>query len=151
VACNDKDPTPSNADLYIHHSPKVKGKPWLESEGTPKNAPGGYWGEYSKATHRATDSRYYNYSRIGRYTPDMKQDTYRLTDDNVSSYNGHMLASTWLQCAPNEGVGGPFAGPGGRARIDDVDNTIDELHPDAGILWWLEYVKDRYGPWPPPE
>ena len=150
VAYNDKDPVPSNADLCIHHSPKVTGKPWLESEGTPKNAPGGYWGDYSKEAHRATN-RYNNYSRIGRYTAEMKQDDYRQTDENVRSYSGHMLASTWLQCTPNEGVGGPFAKPGGRSRIKDVDSDIDELHPEAGILWWLEYVRDRYGAWVPPK
>jgi hypothetical protein len=151
VAYNDKDPAPSNADLYIHHSPKVRGEPWLESEGTPKSAPGGYWGTYSKDTHRASDDGYYNYSRIGRYTTQMKQDDYRQTDENVGSYNGHMLASTWLQCAPAEGVGGPFTRPGGHSRIENVDLDIDQLHPDAGILWWLEYVKRRYGPWVPPK
>jgi hypothetical protein len=151
VAYNDKDPAPSSADLYIHHSPKVRGKPWLESEGTSKNAPGGYWGEYSKEAHRATDGKYYNYSRIGRYTAEMKQDDYSQTDENVGNYNGHMLASTWLQCAPNEGVGGPFVKPGGHSNLEDVDADIDELHPDAGILWWLEYVRDRYGPWAPPK
>jgi hypothetical protein len=57
-----------------------------------------------------------------------------------------MLASTWLQCAPGEGVGGPFMKAGGRSNIDDVDKDIDTLHPDAGIGWWLEYVRDRYGP-----
>ncbi len=151
VAYNDKDPAPSNADLYIHHSPKVKGKPWLESEGTPKKNPGGYWGDFSKETHRATDGKYYNYSRIGRYTAEMKKDACRQTDENVRAYNGHMLASTWIQCAPAEGVGGPFSKPGGRSKIDDVDGDIDELDPDAGILWWLEYVKDRYGAWVPPK
>jgi hypothetical protein len=62
-----------------------------------------------------------------------------------------MLASTWLQCAPAEGVGGPFTRPGGHSRIENVDLEIDQLHPDAGILWWLEYVKRRYGPWVPPK
>ncbi|HUV13790.1 MAG TPA: hypothetical protein VMY18_09095 [Acidobacteriota bacterium] len=151
VAYNDGDPVPSNADLCIHHSPKVKGKPWLESEGTPKNAAGGYWGEFSKEAHRATGGSYYNYSRIGRYTVEMKQDDCRQTDENVRNFNGHMLASTWLQCAPNESVGGPFVKPRGHSNIEDVDADIDELHPDAGILWWLEYVKARYGAWVPPK
>lgn len=150
VAYNDGDPPPANADLYIHHSPKVKGRPWLESEGTPKNAPGEYWGDFSKETHRTTDGRYYTYSRIGRYTVEMKEDDLRQTDANVREFNGHILASTWLQCPPGEGVGGPFARPGGRSNLEDVDDRIDELHPDAGVLWWLEYVKERYGPWVPP-
>jgi hypothetical protein len=151
VAYNDKDPAPVNSDLYIHHSPKVEGKPWIESEGTPKNASGGYWGKFSKKTHQESDGSYYNYSRIGRYTVEMKRDDIRQTDENITKYNGHMLASTWLQCAPTEGIGGPFARLGGHSDISDVDNNIDELHPDAGILWWMEYVKERYGPWLPPE
>ena len=65
-------------------------------------------------------------------------------------YNGYMLASTWLQCVPGEGVGGPFTDPGGYSRIDDVDADIDRLHRDAGIAWWLDFVKAKYGPWEPP-
>ena len=151
VAYNDKGRPPSNADLYIHHSPKVAGKPWIETEGTPKNAPGGYWGAFSKETHQATEGHYYNYSRIGRYTESMKADDCRRTDENVNKYNGHMLASTWLQCAPSEGIAGPFAAPGGHSQIDDVDSNIDVLHRDAGILWWLEHVRNLYGSWIPPD
>ena len=150
VAYNDSDPPPDNADLYIHHSPKVPGKPWLDSEATPR-ADGGYWGRYSKETTMETRGRYYNYSRIGRYTDDMKADQFRQTHEDVERYNGHMLASTWLQCPPNEGVGGPFMTPGGRSEIDDVNRQIDEVHTDAGILWWLEHVRERYGPWSPPD
>lgn len=149
VAYNDGDPAPANADLCIHHSPKVKGKPWLDSEATPK-ATGGYWGKYSKETHQQTKGRYYNYSRIGRYTPEMKADQFRQTREGMEKHNGYMLASTWLQCAPAEGVSGPFMAPGGRSKIADVDQDIDRLHPDAGILWWLEYLKQRHGPWIPP-
>lgn len=149
VAYNDSDPPPANADLYIHHSPKVPGKPWLDSEATPR-ADGGYWGRYSKETTMATRGRYYNYSRIGRYTKEMKADQFRQTQEDIERYNGHMLASTWLQCPPHEGVGGPFMTPGGRSEIEDADRDIDELHPDAGILWWLEHVRQRYGPWSPP-
>jgi hypothetical protein len=150
VAYNDSGSPPPNADLYIHHSPKVSGKPWLDTEATPKNTLGGYWGTYSKETHQKTNGRYYNYSRIGRYTPEMKSSQYDQTRDGYENYNGHMLASTWLQCAPNEGVNGPFMAPGGRSNIGDVDIAIDELHPDAGVLWWLEYIKKRYGAWNPP-
>ncbi|MCK5173254.1 MAG: hypothetical protein KAR47_07675, partial [Planctomycetes bacterium] len=132
-----------NADLYIHHSPKVAGKPWLDSESTPKNIK--YWGDYSKKSHHETESGYYNYSRIGRYTAAMKEAQLAQTREGIENYNGIMLASTWLQCIPDEGVGGPFMKPGGRSNIDDVDADIDTLHPDAGIGWWLEYVRDRYG------
>ena len=149
VAYNDSDAPPANADLYIHHSPKVPGKPWLDSEATP-HAPGGYWGKYSKQTTMTTDGAYYNYSRIGRYTPAMKQNQCERTEQEVERYNGHVLASTWLQCAPTEGVGGPWTVPGGRSEMADVDQAVDTLHPDAGILWWLEFIQDRYGAWVPP-
>ena len=148
VAYNDSDPAPANADLYIHHSPKVNGKPWLDSESTPR-APGGYWGSYSKETTQRTDGGYYNYSRIGRYTDAMKEDQIRQTIEDIEKFNGHMLASTWLQCPPSEGVDGPFMKPGGRSEIEEVNEDIDELHPDAGILWWLEFVKETYGEWRP--
>jgi hypothetical protein len=144
VAYNDGDPAPPNADLYVHHSPKVPGKPWLDSESTPP-AKEGYWGRYSKHSTMETDGSYYNYSRIGRYTPEMKEAQIGKTREGIEQYNGIMLASTWLQCAPNEGIGGPFHTPGGRSGIQDVDKDIDVLHPDAGILWWLEYVRDTYG------
>ena len=144
LAYNDGDPAPSNADLYLHHSPKVPGKPWLDSESTP--AKFGYWGEYSKKTTRETDGRYYNYSRIGRYTKEMKEVQFAQTRDGIENRNGIMFASTWLQCVPGEGVGGPYSSLGGRSNIKAVDEGIDTLHPDAGILWWMEYVKDNYGP-----
>lgn len=75
----------------------------------------------------------------------MKEAQLAQTRDGMEKHNGVMLASTWLQCAPGEGVDGPFMKPGGHSNIQDVDADIDTLHPDAGILWWLEYVRDRYG------
>lgn len=150
VAYNDGDAPPKNADLYIHHSPKVQGKPWLDSEATPKT-PGGYWGRYSKETHLESRGRYYNYSRIGRYTESMKEDQLRRTREEVRQYTGHMIASTWLQCPPSESVGGPFARPGGNSKIADVNEEIDVLHEDAGIQWWLNFTKEEYGPWTPPQ
>lgn len=80
----------------------------------------------------------------------MKSEQLRRTELEIERYNGHMLASTWLQCAPGEDVGGPFAKPGGDSRISDVDAEIDRLHPDAGIASWLDFVKEKYGPWEPP-
>ncbi len=144
LAYNDSDPAPANADLCIHHSPKVTGKPWLQSEGTPTNAPGGYWGSYSKL------DGYYNYIRIGRYTADMKTNQISQTNGDIDSRNGHMLASTWLQCAPSEGIGGPFMTPGGLADNPSIDADVKVVQPEAGILWWLNHVKSRYGPWIPP-
>jgi len=149
IAYNSPDLAPANADLYIHLSPKVSGKPWLDSEATPTNAPGGYWDTYSKETNRKTAGKFYNFSRIGRYTPEMKRNQIDQTRDGYENYNGNMLASTWLQCGSDEGVNGPFMTPGGRSNIGDVDAGIDHLHPDAGILWWLEYIKERYGAWNP--
>jgi hypothetical protein len=147
IAYNDQGAPAENADLYIHHSPKVAGKPWLDSEATPRSTPGGYWGTFSKETHRSTEGEYYNYSRIGRYTDEMKAEQIRRTEKEIRRYNGHMLASTWLQCAPSEGVGGPFAAPGGHSRIADVHADIDRLHADAGIAWWLDFIQETYGPW----
>ncbi len=144
IAYNDGDPPPPNADLYIHHSPKMDGKPWLDSESTPKNTK--YWGEYSKKTHKETHGDYYNYSRIGRYSAEMKEIQLAQTREGMEKYNGIMLASTWLQCAPGEGVGGPFMKPGGYSNIENVDADVGKVHSDAGILWWLEYVRDRYEP-----
>ncbi len=150
IAYNDGDPPPDNADLYIHHSPKVKGRPWLDSESTPAQTPMGYWGKFSKETHQASGKPYYNYSRIGVYTAEMKEQQWAQTLEGMERYNGCVLASTWLQCAPGEGVGGPFNMPGGRSEAIDIHTTIDQIHPDAGILWWLEATRAQYGPWSPP-
>jgi len=40
--------------------------------------------------------------------------------------------------------------PGGRAMDPQVDKNVSELQPDAGILWWLEWVKEKYGEWTVP-
>ena len=151
IAYNDHDPPPMNADLYVHHSPKVDSKPWLDSEATPqRSTPGGYWGNFSKDSFRKTGGEFYNYSRIGRYTDAMKEEQLRRTDEEIARYNGHMLASTWLQCVAGQGVGGPFASPGGQSNIKSINKDVDQLHPDAGIAWWTDHVKAKYGPWMPP-
>ena len=150
IAYNDRDPAPANADVYIHFSPKVSGKPWLNSEATPDMPKGGYWSVYSKETNIKTAGKFYNFSRVGRYTPEMKNNQFAQTREGYETYNGHMLASTWLQCGPGEGLKGPFMTPGGRSNIADVNAGIDTLDRDAGILWWLEYIKGRYGAWNPP-
>jgi len=71
-------------------------------------------------------------------------------------YNGYVFASTWLQCGPAQGIDGPFTKPGGRSHLGSNSDAqaawntdIDTLHPDAGMLWWLEFVKETYGPWQP--
>ena len=133
AAYNDSDPPPANADVLIHHTPRVPGRPWVQSEGTPNNAPGGYWGSYSKRDDL------YNYINIGVYTDAMKEDQLRQTDRDLARHNGHMLASTWLQCVPPHG---PNQRPGGDGSKDDT-----------GIRWWLEHVKAKHGgAWkaPPP-
>ena len=149
VVANNTKQDPPNEDLNMHFGDKEPGKPWFDSEAVPKNVSGGYWSKYSKETHQA-DNSYYNYSRIGRYTEEMKANQLKRTRDEVENYNGYMLASTWLQCPPAEGVGGPFATPGGLSSLGSVSDKgaewnqeIDKLHPDAGILWWLEFVRDE--------
>jgi hypothetical protein len=144
VAYNDAAAPPTNADLYIHHSPRVAGKPWIESEGSAPETPGGYWGSYSK------EDGYYNYLRIGRYTAAMKAAQIAIARRTINEANGYMLASTWLQAAPSEGIGGPFMNPGGRSEIASVDADVKRLHPDAGVRWWLEAMRVAYGPWSAP-
>jgi hypothetical protein len=70
----------------------------------------------------------------------------------LAEFNGYVLASTWLQCGPAAGIHGPFSVPGGRSKLgSDKDeraawNTdIDAIQSDAGILRWLEFIRDTYG------
>ena len=148
VANNTHKPAPS-ADLNIHFGPRDPAKPYLDSESTPAQSPfKNYWGQFSKETHQK-DSSYYNYSRIGRYTQEMKQSQFEITRDLIENYNGILFASTWIQCGPGEGVSGPMTDPGGYSDLGSgADLTapwnrdIDVIHPDAGIRWWLEFVRD---------
>jgi hypothetical protein len=153
LVANNTKQNPPNEDLNMHFGNKEEGKPWLDSESTPDNAPGGYWGRFSKETHQA-DSSYHNYSRIGRYTAEMKQNQIAKTENEMRQYNGNILASTWIQCGPAEGMNGPFADPGGSSNLGSEENEnaawntdINALHPDAGILWWLESVQKTFGAW----
>lgn len=152
LVANNTKQNPPNEDLNMHFGKPEKGKPWLDSEATPGTTPGNYWGRYSKQTHHA-NRKFYNYSRIGRYTAEMKEDHLKKTRHELDRFNGYVFASTWLQCGPAEGVNGPFTKPGGRSNLGSGDderaawNTdIDTVHPEAGILWWLEFVRDTYGP-----
>ena len=59
VVANNTKQNPPNEDLNMHFGKPERGKPWFDSEATPGNAPGGYWGSYSKKTHQG-DKQYYN-------------------------------------------------------------------------------------------
>jgi hypothetical protein len=156
MVANNTHQEAANSDLNVHFGPKDKNKPWLDTEAVAPKAPGGYWGSFSKETHQANES-YHNYSRIGRYTAEMKQAQLEATANEMERCNGYVFASTWLQCGPAEGIDGPFAGLGGRSDLGSADDQqaawnqqIDVIHPEAGVLWWMEHVKGTYGPWRPP-
>jgi len=129
---------PEVADLGVHFSDIATEKPYIESEGVPENAPGGYWNCYSKERRRENcymESEYYNYIRIGVYTDDMKEDQIARTRKHLDHGRGYMLASTWLQCVPPYG---PNYHPGGYGSAEN-----------PGIRWWLEFLHDVYGPYCP--
>jgi sugar phosphate isomerase/epimerase len=123
IAYNARPTPPANADLTIHHAPRVAGKPYIETEGTPQVVP--YWHAYSRREGLR------NYLNIGIYSEAMKAEQRRDTDEGIENANGFMLASTWLQCPP------PF-GPNMRPEGDGSPEN-------PGILWWLEHVKARHG------
>jgi hypothetical protein len=121
---NLRAPAPANADIAIHHSPRIPGKPYVETEGTPSNA--NYWGSYSKQEGVT------NYINVGVYTDAMKQNQQAHTRELIERANGYLFASTWLQAAPPLG---PNAAPGGNGTRED-----------PGVRWWLEFLRDNYGP-----
>ena len=130
IATNFRGDPPAEADLAIHHSLKAPGKPYIETEGTPTNAPGGYWGTYSKK------DGYYNYINIGLYSEEMKASQKAASAEHLGNGWGYICASTWLQCV---GPYGPNNTPGG-------DGSKDA----PGVKWWLEYIRQTYGPYVPP-
>lgn len=146
LANNCPGTPPDSADLLIHYSKKDNRRPWIQTEGAAGGVgtAAGYWGSYS------VQGKFYNYIRIGRYTPQMKERQLRDTHATIEKNAGYMLASTWLQCVAGEGVGGPFMTPGGLAEDPAIDNDVTKLQKDAGILWWLQDVKNKYGAWKPP-
>ena len=79
IATNFSGLPPAEADLGIHHSKKDPEKPYIQSEATPSNAPGNYWGKYSKV------DGYYNYINIGLYNEDMKANQIKRTNDHFST------------------------------------------------------------------
>ena len=125
IATNFKGLPPSEADLAIHHSHRAPGKPYVETEGSPRGLPdgSGYWGPYSNLRDGS-----YNYEHIGQYTPEMKESQKTLTREHLDRGEGYMLASTWLQCPPP----GPYQRPGGDGSPE---------HP--GIRWWLEWLREQ--------
>ncbi|MCK5372276.1 MAG: hypothetical protein KAQ62_27130, partial [Cyclobacteriaceae bacterium] len=52
IATNFKGDPPHEADLAIHHSNHVNGKPYAQTEGSAPKVPGSYWGAYSKQGSR---------------------------------------------------------------------------------------------------
>ena len=129
IATNFRGEPPAEADLAIHHSQRAAGKPYIETEASPGNAPGGYWGTYSKK------EGYYNYLDIGVYTDAMRAEQIKQTKAHLSRGEGYMLASTWLQCVSPYG---PNHTPGGEGT-----------QANPGIKWWLEFLRDTYGPYTP--
>ena len=125
IATNFKGLPPAEADLGIHFSEKDPAKPYIESEGTPTNAPGNYWGKYSKAPPLE------NYINIGIYTDEMKANQIEITRNHFKNGWGYMFASTWLQCVPPHG---PNSSPGGDGSAEN-----------PGIRWWLEALKELTG------
>lgn len=130
----DAGGTPSsNCDLTIHFGARVPGKPYLDTEAVPGNAPGGYWGSYSKV------SGLYNYINIGVYTTDMKNNQWAAAVKALDGSDaGYYIASTWLQCIT------PHHNPGGQGSSSD-----------PGVRWYLDRLKAKVGPWtgtttPPP-
>lgn len=115
IAYNNKKPLPEHADLAIHFGLPVEGKPYIQSEGTPKQ----YWGEYSK------EEGLKEYINVGVYTKGKSEQVVKETMENLEKGNGYLFASTWLQnIPPNFNLGG------------------DGSPCNPGIKWWCEFVKD---------
>lgn len=122
LAYNAMPAPPPNAQINLHFSPKVAGKPWVESEGVPEMRH--YWGPYSKR------DGLYAYINVGLYSEEQKRTQLRDTRESMEKYNGYMMASTWLQSSPPNG---PNFTPGG-----------DGSPGQPGIRWWLDFMKASY-------
>ncbi len=132
IATNFHGEPPPEADMGVHFSNvPADGRPYIETEGTPRNAPAvrGYWGEWSKR------EGFYGYINVGVYTEEMKQDQCVLTREHLDNGKGYFLASTWLQAAPPQGPNHHLGGSGSAS--------------DPGVLWWMEFLKSNYGPYTP--
>jgi hypothetical protein len=126
MATNFKGDPPPEADLAIHFSNKAPDKPYIESEGSAGDVPGGqgYWGPYSNLRDGS-----YNYRNIGLYTEAMKESQKNITRQHLDNGMGYVLASTWLQAPPP----GPYQRPGGYGGPGD-----------PGVRWWLEFLREEY-------
>ena len=122
LAFNAMSTPPANSHINLHFSPKVAGKPWLESEGVPEMRH--YWGPYSK---REGLNHYIN---VGLYSEEQKRIQLRDTRETMEKHNGYIMASTWLQ---SSAPFGPNYQPGG-----------DGSATQPGIRWWLDYMKATY-------
>jgi hypothetical protein len=71
----------NTVSLYV--ATKVPDKPYIQSEATPQNAPGGDWGKYSKR------SDVYNYFNNGLYTEAVKADQKKQTAEHLSRGDGY--------------------------------------------------------------
>jgi hypothetical protein len=140
VATNYHGAPPEEADLAVHHSDRAPGKPYIQSEGTPENAPGGYWGWWSRKfddeNRYKKDRSLWNYLRVGQYNDDMRANSKWLAGWHFDRGDGFLFASTWLQAAPPLG---PNHDPGGDGSAEN-----------PGIRWWLEWLKSRFGAYRPP-
>jgi hypothetical protein len=138
IATNYRGDPPAEADMAIHHSNRYIGKPYAETEASPPGMAGGYWGAYSKQGKEWNNGPdLYQYINIGVYSEEMKKEQLAATFGYLDRGEGYMLASTWLQCIPPEG---PNHCPGGYGRKSD-----------PGIKWWLEKIREKYGPYSPGE
>jgi hypothetical protein len=124
AATNCEGAPPPEADLGLHFATPVASKPYIESEGSPSNAPGGYWGTYSK------QEGFYGYLNVGVYTPAMIGDQCAATRRHLEQGHGYLLASTWLQAGPPQG---PNHRPGGLGTLES-----------PGVRWWLEWLQTWY-------
>ncbi|MFQ3578637.1 MAG: hypothetical protein SNJ71_00675 [Bacteroidales bacterium] len=137
IATNYSGLPPQEADLGLHFSEINPENPYIESEGTPHWAPGGYWGRWSRKFDSINsykrDDTYWNYINIGVYTEEMKRDCLEMSKKYFDNGWGYLLASTWLQAVPPFG---PNHSPGGDGSIE---------HP--GIRWFLEFLRSKFGPY----
>ncbi|MCF6333578.1 MAG: hypothetical protein L3J11_09870 [Draconibacterium sp.] len=85
VATNFKGVPPVHTDFEIPFSFKGGNKPYIQSEGTPEKAPGGYWGKYSKAPPLE------NYINIGIYSEQMKSNQINQTQNHFENGWGYNL------------------------------------------------------------
>lgn len=130
IATNYKGDPPPEADLAVHHSREVPGRPYIETEGSARDVPDGrgYWGPYSNLRDGS-----YGYVNVGLYTEAMKASQKVITRQHLDNGKGYLMASTWLQAPPPSG---PNHRPGG-----------DGSPGDPGVRWWLEFLRKTYGPY----